>query len=153
MNLLQRFFRRNMVDCPRCLGKGHVDWADIKRLQKEGFWIPGKCAYCNELGKVPPDRLEQVPVGMEYLTTDLSSWERNKLINGNADALKRANETTAQVLEIIKEIEHLYYIQNLEFSDIADYFFKKHGQLDYSPFEKQELIDYVERVIKSKQKR
>lgn len=153
MNLLQRLFRRNMVDCPRCLGKGQVDLADIKRLKKEIFWIPGKCAYCNGLGKVPPNRLAQVPVDMEYLTTDLSSWERNKVINGDADALKRANETTAQVLEIIKEIEHLYYIENLEFNDIADYFFKKHGHLDYSPSEKQEMIDYVERVIKSKLER
>ena len=81
-----------MIDCPRCLGKGIVDVEDIQRLKKEVFWAPGKCAYCNAIGKVPPGRTEQLSVDFEYLTTDLQSWERHKVINGNVDALKRADE-------------------------------------------------------------
>jgi hypothetical protein len=49
-----RIFRSNMVDCPRCLGKGAVDSEDIRRLKKELFWGPGKCAYCNGLEKSSP---------------------------------------------------------------------------------------------------
>ena len=38
----------NLIDCPRCLGKGHVDLQDIKRLRRELFWEPGPhCAYCD----------------------------------------------------------------------------------------------------------
>ena len=66
MNFLNRIFRSNMVDCPRCFGKGNVDFEDIKRLKKESFWAPGKCAYCNGIGKVPPDRIEKVSVDFEY---------------------------------------------------------------------------------------
>jgi hypothetical protein len=150
MNLLNRIFRRNMVDCPRCLGKGMVDLEDIKRLKKELFWNPGKCAYCNGIGKVPPDRPEKVSTDFEYLTTDLPSWERHKVINGDQDALKRANEFKDLIQNIIEEIEHLYYIENKEPSEIAEHLFHKQSQHVFSQSEKQELIDYIEKVIKSK---
>lgn len=65
MNFLNRIFRRNMVECPRCLGKGEVDLEDIKRLKKELFWAPGRCAYCNGNCKVPADRIEKLAVGFE----------------------------------------------------------------------------------------
>gem|GEM_PF-3952331 len=29
MNFIKRLFRSNMVDCPRCLGKGKVDLEDL----------------------------------------------------------------------------------------------------------------------------
>ena len=139
-----------MVDCPRCLGKGNVDIEDIKRLKKELFWAPGKCAYCNGNGKVPPDRIEKVGVDFEYLVTDLPSWERHKVINGDGDALARAQEFKESILSFVKEIEHLYYIENKEPSEIAEYLFHKIGQDAYSASEKQETIDYIEKVIKSK---
>ena len=153
MNFLNRLFRRNMVDCPRCLGKGNVDLEDIKRLKKELFWGPGKCAYCNGIGKVPPDRIQKISADIEYLTTDLPSWERHKLINGNPDALKRADEHKEVILKIVGEIEHLYYIENKEPDEIADHFFHKLGQPEYSASEKKEMTDYVEEVIKSKRKK
>ena len=152
MNLINRIFRRNMVDCPRCLGKGMVDLEDIKRLNKELFWAPGKCAYCNGIGKVPPDRPEKVNTDFEYLTTDLASCERHKVINGDHDALKRANEFKDLIQNIIEEIEQLYYIENKESSEIAEYIFHKQGRHVFSQSEKQELIDYIEKVIKSKLK-
>ena len=152
MNFLNRIFRRNMVDCPRCLGKGEVDMNDIKRLKKELFWGPGKCAYCNGIGKVPPDRIEKLSADFEYLTTDLPSWERHKVINGDAEALRRASEFKEIVLIMVEEIEHLYYIENKEPAEIADYLFDKQGHSAYSAPERQELIEYIETVIKSKRK-
>jgi hypothetical protein len=141
-----------MVDCPRCLGKGEVDLQDIKRLKKELFWTPGKCAYCNGIGKVPPGRLEKVSAGFEYLTTDLSSWERHKVINGNPHALERADEYKELIQNFIKEIEHLYYIENKEPAEIAASIFHERGLRVFSQSENQELIDYIEKVIKSKLK-
>ncbi len=34
MNLINKLFNKPKVDCPRCLGKGNVDWDDIKDLDK-----------------------------------------------------------------------------------------------------------------------
>jgi hypothetical protein len=153
MNFLNRIFRRNMIDCPRCLGKGKVDLEDIKRLQKELFWIPGKCAYCNGIGRVPPDRIEKINVDFEYLTTDLPSWERSKVINGDEAALERGNEFKKLIQSFVQDIEHLYYIENKEPSEIANYIIHKHGKHEVSTLEKQELVNYIERVIKSKNKK
>ena len=150
MSVINRIFRSNMVDCPRCLGKGKVDLEDIKRLKKELFWVSGKCAYCNGIGKVPPDRIGKLDVDFEYLTTDLTSWERHKIINGDRDAHKRANKKKELIQDSIKEIEHLYYIENKELSEIADHFFHKLHRYIYSEYEKQKVIDFVEKVIKSK---
>lgn len=152
MNIINRIFRRNMVDCPRCLGKGKVDLEDIKRLKKELFWSPGKCAYCNGIGKVPPDRIGKISADFEYLTTDLSSLERHKVINGNEDALERADLHKELIQKFIEEIEHLYYIENKETSEIVSYLFHKQNILVYSDSDKQELTDYVGKVIKSKLK-
>lgn len=152
MKFINRIFRSNMVDCPRCLGKGKVDFEDIKRLKKELFWAPGKCAYCNGIGKVPPDTMEKLSADFEYLTTDLTSLERHKVINANVDALTRAKEFKEEIQKIVEEIEYLYYIENKEPSEIADHLFHKRDQFVYSASEKQELIDYVETVIKSKLK-
>jgi hypothetical protein len=43
MNILKRFFGRsaNLDECPRCLGKGHVDMNDIVRLGQELKWSRG----------------------------------------------------------------------------------------------------------------
>lgn len=150
MNFLQRIFRRNLVECPRCSGKGHVDPEDIKRLQKELFWIPGTCAYCNGLGKVPPDRIEKVAVDFEYLTTDLPSWERFKVITGKEDAHARAKAYKESILNLVKDIEQLYYIENKEPDEIAAHFFHQHVDHSYTETERQQIIAYIERVIKSK---
>jgi hypothetical protein len=52
----------NTIECPRCLGKKHVDEADIKRLNRENDWLPGACAYCDERGIVDSNKPENVPV-------------------------------------------------------------------------------------------
>lgn len=152
MNFFNRIFRRNMVDCPRCLGKGKVSSEDIKRLKMELFWAPGRCAYCNGIGKVPAGRAEKLDAGLEYLTTDIPSWERHRVINGDGGALKRAGEFKEVIQKIIEEIEHLYYIENQEPNEIADHLFHKKGKFVYSAAEKQEVIEYIQKVIKTKLK-
>jgi hypothetical protein len=139
-----------MIDCPRCLGKGHVDMNDIKRLKKELFWGPGKCAYCNGIGKVPPDRIKKVSADFEYLTTDLSSIERYKIINNYEEALERAREYKEHVENFIEEIRALYYIENKEPDQIADYFTHKYGRLAFPQSKKTETIQYIDKVIKTK---
>ncbi len=141
-----------MTECPRCLGKGNVDTEDIKRLKKELFWIPGKCAYCNGIGKVPQGRTEKISADYEYLTTDLSSWERNKVINGDKNALERGTEFKKEIEKLISKIEHLYYIENMESAEIADHLFREPRFSSYSSDQKQEMVDYIEKIIKSKLK-
>jgi len=139
-----------MVDCPRCLGKGHVDVQDIMRLKKELFWLPGKCAYCNGIGKVPPDRVEKISVDFEYLTNDLPSWERHKVINGDSDALKRASMSKAVTQKIVGLIIQQYFTENQEPKQIADHIFDNYSRLVNSPDQKQSLIEYIETVINLK---
>lgn len=153
MSFLGRIFRVDRLECPRCLGKGNVSTEDIKRLKKELFWAPGRCAYCNGLGKVRADRIEKLDVDVEYLTTDLPSWERDKLITGDDDAMKRAQEFKKTVLGIVEEIEHLYCIGNREPNGIAEYIFHKNNIFTYSDSEKQEMVEYVKKVINSKLKK
>jgi hypothetical protein len=130
-------------------------WGKAKSTFKtlRGFiWAPGKCAYCNGNGKVPPDRIEKVSVDLEYLTAELPSVERYKVINGDGDALKRANDFKELMQDFVQEIEHLYYIENKESSEIAEHLFHTHGQYVYSALERKEIVDYIEKVIKSKLK-
>lgn len=150
MRFLSRLFNSNKVDCPRCLGKGNVNLEDIKRLKKELYWMPGKCAYCNGAGKVSPKRVSILDADTEYLTTDLPEGERKKLINGDIGALQRSKQHEAEVDKIIKQIEHLYYIENQEAEQIADYLLRKYGRLGNPSTQRQETIEYIEKVIKSK---
>jgi hypothetical protein len=58
----------NIHECPRCLGKGHVDKKDIKRLNRELEWMPGTCAYCDGTGKIDDEMLLSTNVDDANLT-------------------------------------------------------------------------------------
>lgn len=64
MNFFSRLFKKvktpAQLTCPRCLGKGHVDNADIIRLQQQGKWRTGACAYCNGSGNVDKEMLVKI---------------------------------------------------------------------------------------------
>src|ERR1700754_4488389 len=85
MKLLSRLFNRPKtpatLTCPRCLGKGHVDKADIIRLKQQGKWLPGSCAYCTGSGIVSMELLTKVAVDDTFLTNNLTAIERHHLIN------------------------------------------------------------------------
>ena len=80
-----RLFKRTNtptpITCPRCLGKGHVDEEDIIRLNRQGKWRPGVCAYCSGSGKVSNEVLSRVPVDARHLTTNLPESVRDAIIN------------------------------------------------------------------------
>jgi hypothetical protein len=150
MRFLSKLFNFNNVDCPRCLGKGDVSLEDIKRFKKELYWAPGKCAYCNGAGKVSVKKIGMIAVDTEYLTTDLSKGERKRLFNGDASTLQRAKEHKELIDEIIKKIEHLYYIENQEAEQIANYLSKRYKLSVDTSLKRQETIDYIKKVISSK---
>jgi hypothetical protein len=150
MNIIDWLFRRNWIYCPRCIGKGHVDLHDIERLSMQRYWRPGKCAYCKGKGKVPPDRPGKISPDLAYLSLDVPSWERYKLINGDPLALQRARKHKALIDQLVQDIQHLYYIENREPDDIAAHLFQENGNNHYTQSEKQELIDYINKVLKEK---
>lgn len=52
----------NTIDCPRCLGKKHVDKTDIERLNRQNEWLPGPCAYCDQKGFVDSNKPKDILV-------------------------------------------------------------------------------------------
>lgn len=150
MGVLDWFFKNNKVQCPRCLGKGNVDSEDIRRLKKEPYWMPGKCALCRGEGKVITKVANSEIVDSGYLTLETPRAERKKLLNGDAGAMKRAKQHQTNINDLVKKIEVKFYIENLEPSEIAECLFKEYGRSEYSSEEKQELIKYIEKVINSK---
>ncbi|MEW5677246.1 hypothetical protein ABGT15_13105 [Flavobacterium enshiense] len=150
MNLINKLFNKPKVDCPRCLGKGNVDWDDIKRLGQELKWLPGECAYCNATGKVTSEMLSKISVDNMYLTTDITQDERQKLINNDSDALERAAYYEMEVNGFIKQVEYLYFNANLNLGTIVEFYLINKTELEISPSEKEKFIDYIERIIEHK---
>lgn len=148
MNILSNIFNRNKIDCPRCLGKGHVDLNDIKRLNKELKWGPGECAYCNGKGKINPKIQNKIPVDTTYLTTDLSKQERKKLINNDKQALIKGLVSEKKADDLIKQVEFLHFEGKLNPDKIVELFLIPQNAI--SSTEKQELLDYILRIIEHK---
>ena len=147
LKFLKRFFARGKVSCPRCLGKGNVDFADIKRLKMELYWGEGKCAYCGGSGKVLPSTVETIRPDMAYLTTNTPSSEKIRLLNRDENSLKRARDFETETERIIKEIEDLYFIDNLEPESIADSFEGKYQITNYGGDQRKAMIEYINKVI------
>ena len=147
MNIFKRLFKRTnaTAQCPRCLGKGHVDMNDIKRLGNELRWAPGKCAYCSGTGLVEPEMLFNVAIGDPYLTINLPKTERNRVINGDGAAAERANLYNQNVNLIIAQILELYFVKKLEAEQIVDLYLQTNpsGNIQH----KNEMIEYVNKVI------
>lgn len=148
MNFINRLFNKEQIECPRCLGKGNVDWNDIKRLKKELKWIPGSCAYCNGNGIISSDLQNKIAVDTTYLTTDLLPEERKRLISKDEGALQRATYQEIQIDNFIAEVEFLYFIGNIKSIKIADFYLLHQAEINSK--EKNELIDYINRIIKNK---
>jgi hypothetical protein len=141
MSLFKWMFGNNhaLKECPRCLGKGHVDWDDIKRLDQELKWIPGTCAYCNGRGKVDDKIESNVPVDASYLVINLSEADRKKIINGDPDALEWGNQFDEQFDSFINQIVHLHFEKGLDSSQIAKFFMKAKENSDSYETKKQEF--------------
>ncbi len=152
MNFITKLFQKQKIDCPRCLGKGNVDWEDIRRLRKELRWAPGQCAYCNGTGKVSPGTVSALNVDNTYLTVDLPPEERKRLLDGDKGAIQRANQYETQVDDFIKQIDYLHFVGGLDSGKIAEFYFLPESESGKSQTEKQELIEYIEKVIVNRNK-
>ena len=151
MGLFDKIFRNTSVrvECPRCLGKGHVDQQDIKRLKKELKWKPASCAYCNGTGKVNPELLEKLPVDTSYLTVERSVKEYKKLVSGDVDALSRAKKFDLDYDSLIKLIKDYYLLSNWDTNQIANFLHSAYPDTYNTVNARQELIDYINLVIKN----
>lgn len=148
MSFINKLFgkKQEKIDCPRCLGKGHVTWEDIKRMNRELKWSPGSCAYCNSTGKVYPDIVERIPIETTYLTTDISAKEARKLQNGDKDALERAEKLELDIDNFIYEIMDLHR-NKMSISQITEYYILKYPHHFRTDFQKNEFTEYVQRLI------
>jgi hypothetical protein len=145
MNILEKIFINSKIECPRCLGKGEVDFDDIKRLKKELKWLPGKCAYCKGIGKVNSRIFSKVSVDNSYLTIDIPEEEQNRILNNDYEATERAKLYENQIDNFIKEVEFLYFEANLNPHKIADFYFISESNISINV--KKDMINYIEKII------
>lgn len=148
MNFIKKIFNKGKIECPRCMGKGLVNFDDIKRLKKELKWLPGKCAYCNGKGKVNSKLLSKVSVDCTYLTINRSKEEQKRIINNDYDIMQKARLYENQIDDFIKQVEFLHFEANLTPNTIADFYFL--AELDVTSSVKKDMIEYIEKIIKHK---
>jgi len=142
----------SLIECPRCLGKGHVDVDDIKRLNKKLKWLPGKCAYCNGAGRVTTKIKDNVPVDTTYLSTDLPEHETQMLINGHPDAWERALTYDEQMNDFISQIYYLHFNAGLAAFKIAEFYLLSKKDDDSYKQELTELTEDIENMLAIKGK-
>lgn len=151
MNFFKDLFNKSkhLIECPRCLGKGHVDQDDIKRLGQELRWTPGPCAYCSGAGKVDAEMVDKVAIDEAYLTADLSARERKLFINGNPDAIERGDIIAEQMDDFIKDVNELHFVRKLGAEQIAQLYMESAPELSVQIYaeEKAALIKYIQKVI------
>lgn len=147
MSFLNKLFNSQKVECPRCLGKGHVNFDDIRRLQKELKWHPGECAYCDATGRISSKMLSKIPVDTTYLTTDIAPEEKELLFAQDINALERAENHDKSVNGFIKQVEYLYFTANLPIEKIFAFYLISEEIYEISQAEKNDLIDYIERIV------
>lgn len=145
--MLINLFKKPTEKCPRCLGKGFVDNNDIERLNKKLEWAPGKCAYCNGIGKVHLQTISTVPVNLSYLTVERPKIERWKILLGNKNAIKRAEIYQENLNDFIDHIVKQYFVENIDFETIADLHFARFEKKEVSIKERKEFLEYIEKVV------
>ena len=146
MNLFSKIFKSNKIECPRCLGKGHVDLNDIKRLKKEIQWKSGKCAYCNGKGKVNSKILSKVPFDNIYLGNNLPKEERNRIFNNDSGAIKRGIEYENNIEIITQQVNFLFEF-GLDKNDIFKFYKIQLLKSKLSEKEIMEFGEFIEKII------
>jgi hypothetical protein len=153
MSFFSRLFgnEKNTIECPRCLGKGHVDRDDIKRLKQELKWAPGSCAYCNGKGKVTPEMVEKLAVDTTYLTNNLSLEDRQKIFDNDPETVRRLRLRSAAMDNFIQQVLYLHNTNRLAPDKIAEFFLlpdaaalKARGRYEK---EMENLVDFINRAI------
>jgi len=144
------FFRKSDLECPRCLGKGFVDWEDIIRLNRQLKWVPAPCAYCNATGRVEKEILNKVAVDCMYLTIDLPESVIDKIKDGDQETIEKGKQRELFVDSLIQYAEHHYVTQNMDAESIATLYLKTEAEKANFSVTKEELIKYIQGVINLK---
>lgn len=144
------FFKRLDVECPRCLGKGFVDWEDIIRLKRQLKWVPAPCAYCNAVGRVEKEILSKVAVDCMYLTIDLPEAIIDKIKEGDKETIEKGREREQFVNHLIQYAEDHYINQNMDAESIANLYLSTEEENAIFSVNKEELIKYIQGVIELK---
>ncbi|WET04403.1 hypothetical protein [Flavobacterium sp. YJ01] len=144
------FFRKSDIECPRCLGKGFVDWEDIIRLNRQLKWVPAPCAYCDAVGRVQKEMLSKVAVDCMYLTIDLPESVIDKIKEGDQETIEKGKQRELFVDSLIQYAEHHYLTQNMDAESIATLYLNTEAEKANFSVTKEELIKYIQGVINLK---
>lgn len=147
-NLFPKEEPKVQVTCPRCLGKGHVEEEDIKRLKRELYWEIGDCAYCLGTGEVDFDMESKVLADEFYLSLDISKRERKRLIANHKGAKFRAEAHKREMDKFIERIVQLYVEDKMNVENIVSFFIPKYLSFFYGKKHKEELVLYINKIIK-----
>ncbi|RZJ70182.1 hypothetical protein [Flavobacterium sp.] len=150
MGFFDNFFKKPELECPRCLGKGVVDWQDIRRLDRMLKWLPGKCAYCKASGKVTKEMLAKVAVDNSYLTVDRPYFEQQKIRESDENALHRSKVYDEFLNGIISFVEKHYFSGNKNPENIADLYETQVPKSELFWLEREGLVEYIEKIIEHK---
>jgi hypothetical protein len=137
----------NKIQCPRCLGKGYVDKKDIKRLNKEHYWAPGPCAYCEGIGSVTSDLINSVGVDEAYLTVDLNPEERIKFLLKDIEAVERSKIFKRDVENLKDAVIRLYSEENKNINEIAEVILNAFEARNIDEYKVKELKEFIGTVI------
>ena len=135
------------IECPRCLGKGYVNKADIIRLDKQLYWAPGDCAYCKKAGKVDASLISKIAADEMYLTIERTDRERKKIINKDKQALAKAAEYKELVDYFVDYIVLSYKEEKTSVDEIAESLLVS----SHKGINKGELVRYIKEIIEVKQ--
>lgn len=141
------FFKKSNIECPRCLGKGLVDWEDIRRLNKQLRWVPAPCAYCNGIGKVNKEQLSKVAVDCVYLTIDLPESELEKIKEGDEETVEKGKQRELFVDNLIEYVEHQHISNDMDAEDIANLYLSTEDEKAAFYVDKKSLLLYIQKII------
>ena len=143
-------FKRSDIECPRCLGKGFVDWEDIVRLNRQLKWVPAPCAYCDAAGKVHEEMLSKVAVDCMYLTIDLPESVIEKIKEGDQETIEKGQQRELFIDQLIQYAAHHYLNKNMDAESIANLYLSTEEESALFSVTREELIQYIQGVIELK---
>jgi len=133
----------NLIDCPRCLGKGNVDLQDIKRLRRELFWEPGPhCAYCDGKKVVKLEFATNINADDWFITSDVDQELLQRYLEKDPQVIKEARELEENMRIVVHFIANLYMNEDKEREEIVD-LLTQHLKVT-----KKDAADYVDKVIR-----
>lgn len=150
MTIFKLLFKKSKLKCPRCLGKGFVDWEDIHRLKNQLKWTPAPCAYCNASGKTSQEMLSKVAVDYTYLTIDLPESVMEKIKEGDKETLEKGRIREVFLDNLIKYAEYHYVNNQMNAESITDLYLCTEDENALFSLERENLILYIERIIELK---